>query len=73
MWAPKVEPTARMLRVMRSKLKSQTCGASQWLDANPTFDPTEWTVGQMNMTFVAELDAAGLPHTDDFYGNGTNT
>src|SRR4051794_1937982 len=42
-------------------------------DANPTFDPVEWTVNEMNKTFVAELDAAGFPHTDDFYGNGTHT
>ena len=42
-------------------------------DASPTFDPTEWTVWQMNQSLVAALDGYGIPHTDFFYGHGTHT
>jgi S-formylglutathione hydrolase FrmB len=43
------------------------------LDSGDTFDPTEWAVGLMNTNFAAALDAAKLPHTDYFYGDGTHT
>jgi hypothetical protein len=36
-------------------------------------DPVESVVGQMSEAFVAALDAAGIPHTDDLYGPGTHT
>ena len=42
-------------------------------DANPTFDPTEWTVNQMTTSLIAQLDAAKIPHTDELYGPGTHT
>jgi S-formylglutathione hydrolase FrmB len=36
----------------------------------PYTDPTESEVWSMNQEFVKALDAAGIPHTDDFYGPG---
>jgi S-formylglutathione hydrolase FrmB len=36
-------------------------------------DPVEYEVWAMNQEFVKALDAAGIPHTDEFYGPGTHT
>jgi S-formylglutathione hydrolase FrmB len=36
----------------------------------PYTDPTEYEVWHMNLELVKALDAAGIPHTDDFYGPG---
>jgi S-formylglutathione hydrolase FrmB len=36
-------------------------------------DPVEYEVWAMNQKFVTALDAAGIPHTDEFYGPGTHT
>jgi diacylglycerol O-acyltransferase/trehalose O-mycolyltransferase len=41
--------------------------------SSPGFDPTEYEVSAMNQEFVKALDANGIPHTDEFYGNGTHT
>ena len=36
----------------------------------PYTDPTEYEVGKMNVELAKALDAAGIPHTDEFYGAG---
>jgi hypothetical protein len=42
-------------------------------DSGPNWDPTEYEVGQMNLRLADALDAAGIPHTDEFYGPGSHT
>jgi diacylglycerol O-acyltransferase / trehalose O-mycolyltransferase len=39
----------------------------------PAAAATETVVWQMNQAFVQALDAAGVPHTDYFYGAGTHS
>ncbi|MDX6664040.1 MAG: hypothetical protein QOG68_246, partial [Solirubrobacteraceae bacterium] len=39
----------------------------------PYTDPTEYEVWGMNQELVKALDAAGIPHSDDFYGPGHHT
>lgn len=40
------------------------------IDGVPLAYATETVVGMMSHTFVAALDEADVPHTDDFYGAG---
>jgi len=40
---------------------------------NASFDPVEYEVGKMNLALAAALNAAHVPFTSEFYGNGTHT
>lgn len=63
---------ASNLRGVALYLASGNGNAGQY-DSGQTFDPTEWAVGLMNQSFAAALDAARVPYTSFFYGNGTHT
>lgn len=42
-------------------------------DSQSYTDPVEYEIWGMNQEFAKTLDAAGIPHTDDFYGPGTHS
>jgi len=63
-------PMAENLKGTPLFLASGTGDPGPYDASAPYTDPTEYEVWHMNQDFVAALDAAGIPHTDDFYGPG---